>query len=59
MTKSSRALPGQVWSGRRAGRLGHGYDPIFVPEGHDVTYAEMSAEEKNAISHRARAWQEA
>ena len=47
--------PGRlVWPPR--GQLGHGYDPIFVPEGHDVTYAEMSAAEKNAISHRARAF---
>ena len=37
------------------GLEGHGYDPIFVPEGHDVTLGEMSAEAKNAISHRARA----
>jgi XTP/dITP diphosphohydrolase len=48
--------PGRlVWPPR--GAQGHGYDPIFVPEGHDVTYAEMSAAEKNAISHRARAFQ--
>ena len=47
--------PGRlVWPPR--GAKGHGYDPIFVPEGHDVTYAEMSAAEKNAISHRARAF---
>lgn len=38
------------------GALGHGYDPMFVPEGHNKTFAEMSAEEKNAISHRARAF---
>ena len=47
--------PGRlVWPPR--GQLGHGYDPIFVPEGHDRTYAEMTPEEKNAISHRARAF---
>ena len=47
--------PGRlVWPPR--GQLGHGYDPIFVPDGHDRTYAEMSAEEKNAISHRAEAF---
>lgn len=47
--------PGRlVWPPR--GQGGHGYDPIFVPEGHDVTYAEMSPEQKNAISHRARAF---
>nr|WP_255434830.1 MULTISPECIES: RdgB/HAM1 family non-canonical purine NTP pyrophosphatase [unclassified Paracoccus (in: a-proteobacteria)] len=47
--------PGRlVWPPR--GQLGHGYDPIFVPEGHDRTYAEMTADEKNAISHRAVAF---
>lgn len=47
--------PGRlVWPPR--GVQGHGYDPIFVPDGHDVTYAEMSAQQKNAISHRARAF---
>lgn len=35
------------------GKLGHGYDPMFEPIGHDRTFAEMSSEEKNAISHRA------
>lgn len=34
------------------GDKGHGYDPIFVPQGHDRTFAEMDDEEKNAISHR-------
>ena len=37
------------------GTEGFGYDPLFVPEGFDRTFAEMSAEEKNAISHRGRA----
>lgn len=40
-----------VWPVR--GQLGHGYDPMFVPVGHDRTYAEMPFAEKNAISHRA------
>ncbi|WBU52926.1 RdgB/HAM1 family non-canonical purine NTP pyrophosphatase [Paracoccus sp. SCSIO 75233] len=45
-------LPGQVvWPPR--GAEGHGYDPIFMPEGHHVTLGEMSAEEKNGVSHRA------
>ncbi|SFG88891.1 non-canonical purine NTP diphosphatase [Pontibacter chinhatensis] len=40
------------------GDKGFGYDPVFIPEGHDRTFAQMSAEEKNAISHRGRATQE-
>ncbi len=35
---------------------GHGYDPIFRPEGSDRTFAEMTDAEKDAISHRARAF---
>lgn len=47
-------LPGQVvWPPH--GVQGHGYDPIFQPEGHDITLGEMSAELKNSLSHRARA----
>ena len=47
-------LPGQVvWPPR--GAEGHGYDPIFQPDGHQVTLGEMSAEMKNSLSHRARA----
>lgn len=34
---------------------GFGYDPLFLPEGFDRTYAQITAEEKNSISHRARA----
>lgn len=47
-------LPGQVvWPPR--GAEGHGYDPIFMPDGEDITLGEMSAEQKNRLSHRARA----
>lgn len=38
-----------------AGCGGFGYDPLFVPGGFDKTFAEMDADEKNAISHRGRA----
>lgn len=38
-----------------AGDGGFGYDPVFRPDGFDCTFAEMTAEEKNAISHRGRA----
>ncbi|TRW98779.1 non-canonical purine NTP pyrophosphatase [Paracoccus sp. M683] len=47
-------LPGRVvWPPR--GIEGHGYDPIFAPEGHDITLGEMPSEQKNSLSHRARA----
>ncbi|NMD58054.1 MULTISPECIES: RdgB/HAM1 family non-canonical purine NTP pyrophosphatase [Tsukamurella] len=48
------AWPGTVLREPR-GEGGFGYDPVFLPEGSDRTAAELSAEEKNAISHRARA----
>ena len=37
------------------GKRGFGYDPLFVPDGKDKTFSEMSEEEKNKISHRANA----
>ncbi len=47
-------MPGQVvWPMR--GSQGHGYDPIFVPQGYEVTFGEMDRWKKNKISHRAGA----
>ena len=39
----------------KSGEGGFGYDPIFEPEGYDITFAEMDAKEKNKISHRGKA----
>jgi XTP/dITP diphosphohydrolase len=39
------------------GSGGFGYDPVFVPDGYDLTFAEMSLDEKNRISHRVRAFE--
>ena len=38
------------------GNKGFGYDPVFLPEGYDKTFAEMSLEQKNDISHRSKAF---
>ena len=37
------------------GRNGFGYDPLFIPIGHNKTFAEMSTKEKNTVSHRSLA----
>lgn len=37
------------------GAFGHGYDPVFVPQGQTASFAQMSHQEKNQISHRAKA----
>lgn len=41
----------------KSGAMGFGYDPIFQPEGHEVTFAEMDNKLKNSMSHRGRAIQ--
>ncbi|WP_276373330.1 RdgB/HAM1 family non-canonical purine NTP pyrophosphatase [Chryseolinea sp. H1M3-3] len=45
-------VPGIITAELR-GKSGFGYDPIFIPEGYDKTYAEMSLQEKSLLSHRA------
>ena len=52
-----------VFEGKVTGKItlapygggGFGYDPIFIPDGYEITFAEMDQEEKNRISHRAKA----
>lgn len=46
--------PGSVATEER-GNNGHGYDPVFIPEGFELTAAELEPEVKNALSHRAMA----
>jgi XTP/dITP diphosphohydrolase len=51
-----------IWPGRVArqeqGQNGFGYDPVFIPEGFEVTAAELEPEVKNALSHRSLALQQ-
>ena len=48
-----------IWQGEvleeARGENGFGYDPIFIPDHHEITFAEMKPEDKNAISHRKKA----
>ena len=48
-------VAGEIITERR-GKMGFGYDPVFLPEGRKLTFAEMDLDEKNKISHRARAF---
>lgn len=48
-------VEGKIINKKRGG-YGFGYDPIFVPDGSELTFSEMTLEEKNRYSHRARAF---
>ncbi|HPC57731.1 MAG TPA: non-canonical purine NTP pyrophosphatase, partial [Kiritimatiellia bacterium] len=50
----SGSCPGRIIE-RLRGTEGFGYDPLFVPDGFEQTFAEMGAEQKNRLSHRGRA----
>ena len=60
MALASPAGQCRVEQGRCTGRIageprgdgGFGYDPVFIPDGHDITFAEMASDQKNRISHR-------
>lgn len=62
---SAPSVPTELFEGRAygtidfppRGQFGFGYDPIFMPEGHRFTFAEMGPHAKHAISHRAKAFE--
>ncbi len=55
MTFRGESLGTLTWPPR--GEMGFGYDPVFVPVGFDVTYAELEPAQKHAMSHRAAAFE--
>lgn len=54
LDKEIGICPGEITT-ERAGTNGFGYDPVFLPDGYDITLAQMPEEQKNQISHRSRA----
>lgn len=50
-------IVGGVIAHEPRGAKGFGYDPVFIPDGHDKTFAQLTSNEKNKISHRANAIQ--
>ena len=56
ITQFEGSVKGQI-IGESRGTQGFGYDPIFVPDGHTATFAEMSLAEKGKISHRTKAFE--
>ncbi len=54
--RADGVFPGAI-ARRTRGSTGFGYDPVFIPDGFSLTVSELTAEEKNRISHRARAAQ--
>jgi XTP/dITP diphosphohydrolase len=50
-TEGTLVLPGR-------GTHGFGWDPVFLPDGSGLTFAELTGSEKGAVSHRGKAWRE-
>lgn len=50
-------VDGTIAAEKMLGAEGFGYDPLFIPDGYDISFAQMSKADKNKISHRGRAMQ--